>query len=299
MIRRGLLIVFCLLVAGAVWPGPGHAGQEADGTPGASGWIEDPLAVRHLEQAYRFQPRPADLARSWERALVFVPGEEFGQFTFGVLGTRPVRDRLAALPKGRRYPLVIFLHDADGPTVTENTLMDEFEVENIAALFPDSRAFRRQHGPDCTDLGCAMSPEAYLARRAEMIDAVNRARRLPWVDRDNIFLVGLGEGGAVVALWGAEVTVKAYAVANWTCTAPTEAPWFDGLRTPADRPVLLINSRATRWSGRPGWDGRCAERPEGHPRATTVMIDSSVRNVFSLPSGRRALIGFLQEQRLR
>ena len=88
-----------------------------------------------------------------------------------------------------------------------------------------------------------------------MIHAVSRARQLGWVDPDNIFLVGLGEGGAVVALWGAEVAVNAYAVASWTCTAPPEAPWFEGLRTPLERPVLLLNGHATRWTGRSGWDG--------------------------------------------
>ena len=82
------------------------------------------------------------------------------------------------------------------------------------------------------------------------------------MDRDIFFLVGLGEGGAVAALWGAEAAVNAYAVASRPCTAPPQAPWFEGLRTPLERPVLLLNSHATRWTGRPGWDGSCAERAD-------------------------------------
>ncbi len=132
-----------------------------------------------------------------------------------------------------------------------------------------------------------------------MIHAVSRARQLGWVDPDNIFLVGLGEGGAVVALWGAEVAVNAYAVASWTCTAPPQAPWFDGLHTPLERPVLLLNSHATRWSGRPGWDGSCAERSGDVERAASVVIDTAVQNVFALAAGRRALIAFLYEHRVR
>jgi poly(3-hydroxybutyrate) depolymerase len=263
-----------------------------------SGWIENPLAARDLERAYRFHLDPVDLDTSWERATVFVPGEEFGRFTYGFMGSQQVRDRLAALPAGRRYPLVIYLHDADGLTVNENGLMKEFEIENIAALFPNSMASRRRVS-DCTGDGCAMSPEVYLARRAEMIHAVSRARQLGWVDPDNIFLVGLGEGGAVVALWGAEVAVNAYAVASWTCTAPPQAPWFEGLRTPLERPVLLLNSHATRWTGRPGWDGSCAERSGEYERAASVVIDTAVQNVFALAAGRRALIAFLYEHRVR
>jgi dienelactone hydrolase len=214
------------------------------------------------------------------------------------MGSPQVRDRLAALPAGRRFPLVIYLHDADGLTVNENSLMEEFETENVAALFPDSLG-SRQRASDCTGDGCAMSPEIYLARRAEMIHAVGRARQLAWVDPDNIFLVGLGEGGAVVALWGAEVAVNAYAVASWTCTAPPEAPWFQGLRTPLERPVLLLNGHATRWTGRPGWDGLCAGRPGNYGRAASVVIDTAVQNVFALAAGRRALIAFLHEHWVR
>lgn len=298
MMCRARVVTLCLVLIGPAWLGSASAGNDTPRDPEARGWIADPLAVRNLEQAYRFDPASVDLDESWERALVFVPGEEIGQFTYGFLGSQSVRDRLAALPAGRRFPLVIYLHDADGLTVIENSLMEEFEVENVAALFPNGLASRRR-ASDCAGGECAMSPEVYLARRAEMIHAVGRARQLTWVDRDNIFLVGLGEGGAVVALWGAEVAVNAYAVASWTCTAPPEAPWFEGLRTPVERPVLLLNSHATRWSGRPGWDGLCAERPGEYERANSVVIDTSVENVFALPAGRRALIAFLHEHQVR
>ncbi len=296
MIQRGLFLAIILLLALPAWPG--QAGPEAANGSRATGWIADPLAVPDLERAYRFDHPPAALARSWERSLIFVPGEAFGRFTFGLLGSDRVRERLAALPSGRRYPLVIVLDYRADAAGGETGLLEEFEVENLAALFLPDVAPRGRAG-DCSDAGCVLSPEIYLARRAEMIHAVNRARRLPWVDRDKVFLVGVGEGGAVVALWGGEVSVKAYAVANWTCTAPAEARWFDGLRTPAERPVLLINSRATLWSGRDGWDGACTERANGHSGARVVSVGSSVKNAFTLPSGRRALIAFLQEQRLR
>lgn len=294
-IRR---LALSLLLLAPAWLGPAGARDQSSRGLEPDGWTENPLAARHLEQAYRFHHDPVDLDKSWERATVFVPGEEIGLFIYGFMGSQQVRDRLAALPAGRRYPLVIYLHDANGPTVDENSLMEEFEIENIAALFPNSMASRRRVS-DCTGDGCAMSPEVYLARRAEMIHAVSRARRLAWVDRDNIFLVGLGEGGAVVALWGAEVAVNAYAVASWTCTAPPESPWFQGLRTPLERPVLLINGRATRWTGRPGWEGSCAERFGEYERAASVVIDTAVQNVFALAAGRRALIAFLYEHRVR
>ena len=136
-----ILFLLVLAVAGALAGlRPAETKAQSAGSPELDGWINDPLAVRDLVRAYRFQLDPATLEESWERAIVFVPGEEFGHFTYGFMGMTAVRDRLVAVPAGRRYPLVIYLHDADGLTAVENSLMEEFEIENMAALFPDSMA---------------------------------------------------------------------------------------------------------------------------------------------------------------
>ena len=140
MMCRIRLLVLSLLFVGPAWLGVAGAEDPLPRSSEANGWIKNPLAVRRLEQAYRFHHDSVDLEESWTRALVFVPGEEIGLFTYGFMGSPQVRDRLAALPAGRRYPLVIYLHDADGLTVNENSLMEEFETENVAALFPDSLA---------------------------------------------------------------------------------------------------------------------------------------------------------------
>ncbi len=61
-------LVLGLFLIGLAWLGP--AGAEDETPPGfaAQGWIENPLAVRHLEQAYRFHHDPVDLKESWQRS---------------------------------------------------------------------------------------------------------------------------------------------------------------------------------------------------------------------------------------
>ena len=156
MMCRIQRLALSLLLLAPAWLGPAGAQDEASRGLEPNGWIENPLAERDLEQAYRFHHDPVDLDKSWDRAIVFVPGEEIGYFIYGFMGSRQVRDRLAALLAGRRFPLVIYLHDADGLTVNENSLMEEFETENVAALFPDSLG-SRQRASDCTGDGCASS----------------------------------------------------------------------------------------------------------------------------------------------
>ena len=117
-IRR---LALSLLLLAPAWLGPAGAQDESSRGLEPNGWIENPLAARDLERAYRFHLDPVDLDTSWERATVFVPGEEIGYFTYGFMGSQQVRDRLAALPAGRRYPLVIYLHDADGLRSEEHT----------------------------------------------------------------------------------------------------------------------------------------------------------------------------------
>lgn len=240
---------------------------------------------------------PVQLAKTWDDGFVFVPGAVIGRYTYGRMSMPSVAARLAALPADVRYPLIVFLHDAGGVTGAVNRLLKSLETENFAVILPDSYA-RRGRRTDCEGKpwnpeNCAMAPDIYLARRAELMYAVERARRLPWVDQQNVFLAGSGEGAIAVALWGGEVEVSGYVVANWTCTAPAELAWADGLRIPSGRPVLALATLGHRWAGRPGWDGRCADTAAADAALTSVTVDSGLRNVFQLPGARRALIEFL------
>jgi dienelactone hydrolase len=279
-LARGLalgLALACAWLSGASWAGENRSPD--------------------LTAMEAFTDDPVQLAKTWDNGFVFVPGAVIGGYTYGRMNMPKVAARLAALPADVRYPLIVFLHDAGGVTGAVNRLLKSLESENFAVVLPDSYA-RDGRRTDCEGKpwnpeNCAMAPDIYLARRAELLYAVEAARHLPWVDQQNVFLAGSGEGAIAVALWGGEVEVSGYVVANWTCTAPAELAWAAGLRVPSDRPTLALATRGHRWSGRPGWDGRCADQAAADAALTSVTIDSGLRNVFQLPEARRALIEFL------
>jgi dienelactone hydrolase len=254
-----------------------------------------------LAEVHEFSDDPDQVSKTWENGYVFVPGLVIGEFIYGKMGSPPVQSRLDELPNDVRYPLIVFLHDAAGLTGYEYKLQKALEVENFAMVLPDSYA-RTDRQSDCewhkhNVMNCAMSPDVYLSRRSELIHAVRAVRRLSWVDQDNVFLLGSGEGGVAVALWGDEVDVSGYVIADWTCTAPAELPWFDGLRTPSNRPALALTTSGNRWADMPGWDGNCADKANADADVEALVIDISVRNVLGLPEGRRALIEFLYDNR--
>ena len=277
--------LFAALAMAAPWPlGPAFASESLRSSV-------------DLAEAHEFSDDLDQVMKTWENGYVFVPGFVISEFIYGKMGSPSVQSRLNELPNDVRYPLIIFLHDAGGITGKENILLKALEVENFAIVLPDSYA-RTDRQFDCEGKihdpeNCLMSSNVYLSRRSELIHAVRAARRLSWVDQDNVFLMGSGEGGVAVALWGDEVDVSGYVIANWTCTAPAELPWFDGLRTPSNRPTLALTTNGNRWADVPGWDGNCADKANADADVEALVIDSSIRNVFSLPEGRRAFIEFL------
>ena len=109
-----------------------------------------------------------------------------------------------------------------------------------------------------------------------------------------MYLMGSGEGAVTIALWGGEVDVSGYILVDWTCTAPVDLPWFNGLRTPTDRPTLVLMPRDHRWADMPGWDGDCSDKAEDHVEFESLNIDSAIRNVFEVPKGMQATIRFLR-----
>ena len=138
-----------------------------------------------------------------------------------------------------------------------------------------------------------MFPPAYLYRRAELIYAMGQIRHLPWVDENKVVLGGYSEGAVAVALWGAEVDADAYIVAAWTCTAPPEFAWLNGLRIPSAKPVFAVVAKHDRWFNWPGWRGDCRTAATHRGNVTSLVIDGAVHNVFTYPETARNLAAFL------
>lgn len=106
--------------------------------------------------------------------------------------------------------------------------------------------------------------------------------------------MGSDEGAAAIALWGGEIDALGYTLGDWTCTAPADLPWFDGLRTPRNRPTLVLMPRNQRWADMPGWDGDCSDKAKTHADFEALDMDTAKRKVFEVPKGLQSTIGFLR-----
>ncbi len=259
------------------------------------------LEYLDLAEAYARTEDPEELERTWVGAELWIPGHLLGGDTVaiaGSLGAEHVQRRLAQIPEGQRFPVVVFLHGCTGIGIPEHKLSQLLDDAGYAVIMPNSFSRRLRHrNCNYTTFSAGMFPVAYLYRRAELIYALSRIRSLNWVDHDRVLLGGFSEGAVATALWGAEVDARAYIVAGWTCTAPPEFEWLRGLRTPKTRAVLAIVSEHDPWHNWRGWRGHCgADVPEHHNILSMVIEGASVHNVFVYPQAQQAIVEFARAQ---
>ena len=105
--------------------------------------------------------------------------------------------------------------------------------------------------------------------------AIETARALPFVDPDNMVLIGLSEGGVIAATFkplDENQRVTARVVEGWTCNAG----WYEyaGLNAPEDEPVLSLVGANDPWY-RNEWNaGDCGAFMTHDNGSTSIVYDS-------------------------
>jgi endonuclease YncB( thermonuclease family)/dienelactone hydrolase len=276
-IRAGLMLL-CLQLAGGVSVAARSGGGDVEA-----------LMARAAD--------PAELRQVWERGWLHLPAIETPNPqppVVGPLGSAYVRDRLKSLPGNVTWPTVVFQHGCAGIQAPERRVAGMLTRMGFAVVLPNSFA-RPQRPVDCV-VGTGewgLAPNVHLLRRAELVDAMSRVRALPWVDTANLFLGGFGEGARSVALWGGQEDVSGYLITGWTCSAPPGLEWLDGLRLPADRPLLAIVARDDPYYRRSARRGSCDGRATDGGAGTSLVIDGTVHNVFVYPESWLTLVEFM------
>jgi dienelactone hydrolase len=198
----------------------------------------------------------ADLQRTWHQALVVLPQSAGTVVPVSIRqSSSAVARHMSKFPRGTKFPTVVFMHGCTG--IGNLRFLEDLARQGYAVVAPDS--FARRYRPLQCDPKTSRGGSnlfVYDFRSAELTYALERLPDLPWVDLDNLFLVGASEGAVTAALFRGDV-FNARVIAQWTCTG---APLVAGIGAPRRTPVLAIVREDDPYyaaANTPGQQGHC------------------------------------------
>lgn len=255
MMRRVLVIVAMVAVL-AAWP-PFAGAQGAD--------------------------EGAGVGRSWEKALVYVPGK--------FLATTP-----ASVTIDKPLPVVIYMHGCAGidPRHDERWA-DYIRGLGFIVVLPDSmaRPGRQSNCDPRFKTHTGTFPQAYAMRQEEIRHAVEQIRKSSWADSKNIFLMGHSEGGQAAARCRLD-GFRGVIISGWTCTHAT-LPAFDGIFVPVETPILAMAFDRDAWRAGKPTEGSCANKFGVRTSARQLTFSGSEHGTYEQREARDAVAKFLKE----
>ncbi len=238
-----------------------------------------------------------DIELTWARAVVALPPSKGGEEPFvGRLSDSGVAARVASYPLGTRLPTVFYSHGCTGLGKFE--FFKALARQGYAVIAPDSMA-RRYRPLQCdpeTQTG-GFNLFVYDFRLTEISFGLDRLHQLAWVDRDNLFLIGISEGGVAAALYRGD-EFRARVIAQWTCSG---ASIVEGIGAPPNEPVLAIV-----YDGDPWYDpkrtnlqkGDCGVYFGSRPGSSSFVLSGGVQHdIFTTEQSLNAILEFLNNNR--
>jgi len=242
----------------------------------------------------------ADIVRTWQQALIVLPPADPGAAPLMVRNSSSAHERhMRRLPPRTRYPTVVFMHGCTG--IGNIAFLEELGRLGFAVIAPDSfaRRFRPLQCEPGTQRG-GRNLFVYDFRSAELTYALGRLPELPWVDLDDLFLIGASEGGVTAALFRADV-FNARVIVQWTCTG---APLVAGIDAPLRTPILAIvreNDPFYAPANTPGQQGHCGLYMPDRPGSQSLVVGAAqgeaAHDVLSDAGAAAAVIAFLRQSK--
>ena len=243
---------------------------------------------------------PAEMERAWQAALVRIPKPDGGYVGTTVANLQ----QDGGTPPGV-WPTVIYMHGCSGFWPGTLTRINFLARNGYAVIAPASFA-RAKYPRSCrtdTHEGGLYRPILRI-RQHDAGHAIASAKALPWVDSDNVFLMGLSEGGITTATFtgsGPGQAVRARVVEGWTC----QSDWLEqaGINAPSTEPVLTLVGAKDPWFQNPWNKGSCRPFLDGLNGSRSVVYDSgylAFRHELLEDAGvQRTVLDFLHEQTAR
>ena len=233
-------------------------------------------------------PKTLDLAdearRTFDAAYVMI--QINGEFIEGRMSDEFIQEKLAGLKKKR--PTVIFSHGCAGLGRGNLRYMRLLARAGYAVIAPDS--FARRYRPETCDpsrhRGIKGAPHKRVnrMRQEEIHHAAYRVRRIRWVDRKNLFLMGHSQGGTAVAAYEGD-GFKAHVISGSVC--------WRGVRSPRGTPILALYSKNDPWRrNRPA--DQCLRRARAWGvRVEFHLFEGRAHNLSRNERARRLILDFL------
>jgi dienelactone hydrolase len=235
------------------------------------------------------------LAASAQQADVVLPAEATGAAVF----TGKLKDIPTTL-KGRKVPLVVFLHGSSGLALKAIGDWQQWLArQGIASAAPDSFALA-DHVTYKSPIAKADYERIHALRASEIAPALQALQHQPWVDASRLVLAGTSEGAVPVARYAGN-EFAARMLFAWSCEANyfVEEPRNAFGKT---QPVLNVISQtdpffspANSWLGNAAAKGHCAEALKDNVRASVVLLPGAPHTLLNLPAARDTTAGFLRE----
>ena len=199
---------------------------------------------------------PQEIRRTWDAALVRVPlGPGTSEWTSFAELTTQFGDG------SRRFPTAIYSHGCSGIWPGTLRRVEFLANSGFLVIAPASMA-RQKYARSCDPARSegGMYRDVLQMRQKDAGFAIETAKDLPFVDADNMVLIGLSEGGIVAATFepaSSRQKVAARVVEGWTCNSG----WYeyDGVKAPADEPVLSLVGEKDPWFQNIWTQGDCAD----------------------------------------
>ncbi len=240
---------------------------------------------------------PAEMDRAWRAALVRIPKKNSKRFT---------RTTMRKVVSGKVkiegiYPTVIYLHGCSGIWQGTRDRINFLAKNGYAVIAPASFA-RKKYPKSCdpnTHKGGLYQPTLTM-RQNDAGYAIAKAKMLDWVDVDNVFLMGLSQGGLTTATFSSKnnnKSVKARIVEGWTCHTGWSS--YAGINAPNDEPVLSLVSKEDPWFQRLSQRGDCGRfMNKSNGSKSVVFADGYLKYQHELLASKKVkkiVIDFLKQ----
>ncbi len=239
---------------------------------------------------------PQELERVWQASFVRIPTE----------GGKPIKSTIARLDENslvgiKKLPTVIYLHGCSGFWPGTIRRLDYLAENGFAVIAPPSFA-RKKYTQSCDiyrHVG-GFYRDTIKIRQNDAGNTIEKAKQLPWVDENNVFLLGLSEGGITTATFSAKNNkqfVNARVVEGWTCNASWKE--YHGVNAPKTEPVLTLLGSKDPWFQNSYTDGECTDLLDQANGSKSIVYRegklSYIHELLDHEEAKKAVIDFLHK----